>query len=409
MLNYKILVKISGSIAAYKSAYLISKLVQNGFEVQTAASKSALKFIGEATLEGLTGKPVFSDIFETGKIMSHINLAKWADLTILTPATGNTINKLANGIADNLITSLFLAHIWEKPYLIAPAMNVNMFNHPATQVSLKKLKEWGVVILPTEVGHLACGDTGKGKLLDPDKIYTFILNELNKLKSNSEKMKLLITSGGTKENIDGIRFLTNLSTGKTGASLADWFFVNGHNVTLIKAEDAVSPIAPVNTLKYNSFNELESLLKLELSKNNYDAVIHLSAVSDYSLSYVETENKKLKAPLNEKIDSSNRKIKLVLKANYKIVNKLKNFTENKNLKIVSFKFISNDINKISKQKFGEFFKKYDSDYIVFNSLNDRKNGIQTNFKILCKNGDFSNSNNVEDLSKNLEKLLTEQG
>jgi len=360
------------------------------------------------SVEGLTGKPVFSDIFETGKIMSHINLAKWADLTILTPATGNTINKLANGIADNLITSLFLAHIWEKPYLIAPAMNVNMFNHPATQASLKKLKEWGVVILPTEVGHLACGDTGKGKLLDPDKIYTFILNELNKLKSNSEKMKLLITSGGTKENIDGIRFLTNLSTGKTGASLADWFFVNGHNVTLIKAGSAVSPIAPVNILNYNSFNELENLLESELSKNNYDAVIHLSAVSDYSLSYVETENKKLKAPLNKKIESSNRKIKLVLKANHKIVNKLKNFTENKNLKIVSFKFISNDINKISKQKFAEFFKKYDSDYIVLNSVNDRKNGIQTNFKILCRNGDFSNSNNVEELSKKLEKLLTEK-
>ena len=114
MLKSKILFKITGSIAAYKSAYLISKLVQNGFDMQTIVTSSALQFIGKATLEGLTGKPVLDDQYEDGKMMSHINLMKWADLIILWPASANTINKMANGIADNLVTSLFLAHSWDK-------------------------------------------------------------------------------------------------------------------------------------------------------------------------------------------------------------------------------------------------------------------------------------------------------
>lgn len=125
-------------MAAYKSAYLVSKLVQNGFEVQVVMTEASLKFIGKATLEGLTGKPVLIDHFEDGKMMNHISLVKWADLTILCPASANTINKMANGIADNLVTSLFLANTWDKPYLVVPAMNTLMFNHPATQESLEK-------------------------------------------------------------------------------------------------------------------------------------------------------------------------------------------------------------------------------------------------------------------------------
>src|SRR4030043_2048298 len=132
MSKYKILLKITGSIAAYKSAYLISKLVQNNCEVKVAAIDSALKFIGKATLEGLTSYPVYTDSFEEGQMMSHINLVKWADLTLIAPATANTINKIAAGISDNLVSSLFLAHARKKPYLIAPAMNTAMYEHPAT-------------------------------------------------------------------------------------------------------------------------------------------------------------------------------------------------------------------------------------------------------------------------------------
>ncbi len=182
MSNYKILFGITGSIAAYKSAYLISKLVQNGFEVKVVATENSLRFIGSATLEGLTGNKIYVDAFESGEMINHINLIKWADLILVCPASANTINKFANGVADNLLTSLFLAYDFTKPFLIAPAMNTNMYQHPITRESIKKLNKLGIKILPTGEGYLACGDSGSGKLLDPDIIYEQILILLNKIK-----------------------------------------------------------------------------------------------------------------------------------------------------------------------------------------------------------------------------------
>ncbi len=175
MSKFRILFQLSGSIACYKSCAIISKLVQDGHEVQTASTANALKFVGGATLSGLTGKPVFNDIFEAGRTMDHIILAKWADLAVLCPATAHTINQLANGLASDCIGTLFLAYDLKKPYLIAPAMNQEMYNHPATQSSLKKLQNWGVQVLPTDFGHQACGDLGPGRLLNPDAIYEKIM------------------------------------------------------------------------------------------------------------------------------------------------------------------------------------------------------------------------------------------
>lgn len=170
-----VLFQISGSIAAYKSCSVISRLVQSGHAVQTVATRSALEFVGPATLEGLTGRPVFTDAFESGRKMDHIHLARWADLAVLAPATANTINRLATGLADDAVGALFLAWGQEKPYLIAPAMNVEMWNHPATQSSVKRLESWGVKVLPTEIGPQACGEVGEGRLITPERIYEEIL------------------------------------------------------------------------------------------------------------------------------------------------------------------------------------------------------------------------------------------
>jgi phosphopantothenoylcysteine decarboxylase/phosphopantothenate--cysteine ligase len=166
----KILFQLSGSIAAYKACHVISRLVQDGHEVQTVATQSALQFVGPATLEGLTGKPVFTDLYETDKMMDHIYLSKWADLAIICPASANTINSLAAGLASDPIGALFLSYDLKKPYLIAPAMNQQMFKHPATQAALAKLETYGVKILPTDEGHQACGDQGPGRLLDPEEV-----------------------------------------------------------------------------------------------------------------------------------------------------------------------------------------------------------------------------------------------
>jgi phosphopantothenoylcysteine synthetase/decarboxylase len=166
----KILFMLSGSIAAFKACQAISLLVQNGFEVQTASTSGGLKFIGPSTLEGLSGRPVFSDIYESGRAMDHIELAKWADLAIVCPATANTINSLAQGLGSDCIGALFLAYDLKKPFLVAPAMNPQMMSHPATQASLSKLREWNVTVLETGEGRHACGDQGEGRLLEPVQI-----------------------------------------------------------------------------------------------------------------------------------------------------------------------------------------------------------------------------------------------
>lgn len=166
----KILLQLSASVACYKACELISLLVKQGHEVRTAVTKSALRFVGEASLEGLSGKPVLSDLFESGAMMQHIHLIKEHDLLLLYPASAHTVNALAGGLADNLIGALFLANNFQKPYWLAPAMNTGMYEHPATRDSLKKLEGWGCRIFPAESGRLACGDTGAGRLAEPQTV-----------------------------------------------------------------------------------------------------------------------------------------------------------------------------------------------------------------------------------------------
>lgn len=170
MSSSRILFQLSGSIACYKACHVISRLVQQGHEVQAVATGNALRFIGKATLEGLTGRPVFTDAYEEGRMMDHIHLAKWADLAVLCPASANTLNRLAAGLADDCVGSLFLAYDLKKPYVVFPAMNQEMYRHPATQAALAKLQTWGVRVQETEEGHQACGDVGPGRLLEPERI-----------------------------------------------------------------------------------------------------------------------------------------------------------------------------------------------------------------------------------------------
>ncbi|MGQ9643880.1 MAG: bifunctional phosphopantothenoylcysteine decarboxylase/phosphopantothenate--cysteine ligase CoaBC, partial [Ignavibacterium sp.] len=337
MSKYKILFKLTGSIAAYKSAYLISKLVQNNFEVQTVVSDSALQFIGKATLEGLTGKEVLSDTYENGKMMSHINLIKWADIVLLCPASANTINKMANGIADNLITTLFLAHDWNKPYIIAPAMNSKMYNHPITKNSLNKLESIGVKILPTDSGYLACGDVGEGKLLDPDLIYNHLISTL--VKNENKSGNVLITAGATREYIDGVRFISNISTGKTAAAIANVLFHSNYQITYLHSVDSVKPDCIFNEYIFDDLNSLKEKLYSLLESNSYDLVIHSAAISDYTIDNIELENSSLKPDIKTKISSEHNNLTLKLKKTEKLLNQIKKKSLNKNIMLFAFKFI----------------------------------------------------------------------
>jgi phosphopantothenoylcysteine decarboxylase/phosphopantothenate--cysteine ligase len=175
----RVLLLLSGSIACYKACHVVSRLVQAGIEVRTAATPAALRFVGAATLEGLTGTPVFSDVWAEGRAMDHIALARWADLALVCPATANTLNRLAAGLADDPVGALFLAwEIQKKPWWVAPAMNHAMLAHPATQASLTRLAAMGVRVLEPGRGALACGEEGEGRLIEPEPLVLQVLAEL---------------------------------------------------------------------------------------------------------------------------------------------------------------------------------------------------------------------------------------
>lgn len=400
MSKYKILFQISGSIAAYKSAYLISKLVQNGFEVQTMATQSALQFIGKATLEGLTSKPVLTDQFQDGEMMSHITLMKWADLIILAPASANTINKMANGLADNLITSLFLAYNFDKPYLIAPAMNTNMFQHPSTQSSIEKLKSWGIKVLPTDSGYLACGDYGSGKLLDPDKIYDYIIESLSKQESSARK-SILLTAGATREKIDEVRFITNLSTGTTASCIADQLVSKGHHIVYLHGKDSKIPKENCQLIEFNSFADLQNTLYDLLRNNQFDFIIHLAAVSDFTVDKIESDELEIELGENLKINSGIKSLKLHLRQTEKLVDKFKTISRNKNIRLIAFKFSGADDFENSISEAVKLFTSADSDYVVINLIKDRKNNIQKNFLVVDK---FKNQHKAVD-SNELAEII----
>ncbi len=376
MSRSKILFIMSGSIACYKACQVISKLAQKGHEVQVVATASALKFIGNATIEGLTGKPVISDLFLAGNVMDHIHLARWADLVIVAPATADFINKMALGISSDLASSLFLAHDFSKPFLVAPAMNTAMYQHPATQDSVKKLTGMGLQILDSASGILACGETGYGRLLEPDQILEAIENHLPLKPKNptahvvkvtpATAIKILITAGGTQENIDNVRFLSNSSTGQTGYKLARNLFDAGYDVELLKAHHTVIPQPcdfPVTT--FTDYKSIDDSLQKLLKNKTFTHVIHAAAVGDFSISSV-TANGKTVTALG-KLDSS-QDISLQLKVNPKLISKLKTYSSNPTLKVIGFKLTSHSTEDAALQKIQKLMK--DADFVVHNDVQD---------------------------------------
>lgn len=330
----KILFMMSGSIAAFKACQLLSKLVQNNFEVKVVASPSALKFVGPATLEGLSGHRVHSDLWAEGTAMDHIHLVRWADLVIVVPASASLINRLAHGLGDDLLSTLFLAHKFDKPFLLAPAMNTAMYLHPATQASLSKLKAMGLTVLESASGVLACGEEGLGRLLEPELLYAEVLQYSSNLSASSSAQqmttqpKILITSGGTTEPIDQIRSITNKSTGSTGSTLAQTLCQLGYDVTLLKAKNSLPAPAAQKTLEFETFKELQQQLSTELQAHHYEAVIHAAAVSDFSVQNVDATVGKI---------SSQDDLVLHLKRNPKLVDDIKKISLNKSIKLIAFK------------------------------------------------------------------------
>jgi phosphopantothenoylcysteine decarboxylase/phosphopantothenate--cysteine ligase len=364
----KILFQLTGSIACFKACQLLSQLVQAGYEVEIAASKAALSFVGEATLEGLTGRAVHSEVFSNGEYMNHVHLIRWADAVVLCPATANTINKMAAGVGDDLISTMFLAHDFKKPYLVAPAMNDRMLSHPATQNSIATLHRWGIRILPTESGALACGDNGGGRLLEPSLIFSEIQGVLDggiKVQ-RVDQMRVLVTAGGTSEPIDGVRSITNFSTGHTGASIAEHLAADGHQVTLLRAKDSFQPRQDFHGLRertFVTFKDLEVALKEELSQSGYDVIYHAAAVSDFSVAEVAGRG------ATGKIESCNNVV-LTLQPNPKLVDSLRGLSRNPRIKIVAFKLTNTTDIEARREAVHRLATHARPDFIVHNDLSE---------------------------------------
>lgn len=397
----KILFQLSGSIAAYKACEVISSLKKGGHDVRCAASASALRFVGAATLEGLTGYPVFTDAFETGRAMDHIELERWADLIVLCPASASMINKLSAGIGEDAISTLFLAHEFKKPYLVAPAMNHAMYLHPTTQASLTRLREWGVQIIEPESGALACGENGTGRLASPEKILKTIAAVLKKTPGGTGK-DILITFGGTEESIDEVRTLANFSRGHTGALLADFLAENGHRVTAVVSEKAVRSRHHDRLYTYRSFFDLDSLLQKILAEKNFDAIVHLAAVSDFSVESVEVNGAR-KNTVTEKLRSSDR-ISIHLKPNFKIVERLKQYSKNKDILVVAFKLTRTPDLEKRKEDVLKLSLSPGVDYVVHNDyseIDERRH----KFRIYQGSLPLAQGESKKELAEVLEKLL----
>lgn len=376
MLKSKILFNMSGSIAAYKACDVISQLVKAGHEVQVVCTAATFEFIGRSTLEGLTGRPALHDMYAADRAMDHIQLARWADLALLCPASAHTLAKLAQGLADDLVSALYLAWEKDKPYLIAPAMNSHMYLHPATQANLMTLSGRGARILGTGSGPLACGEIGEGRLLEPHEI----LSELESLRS--PKGDVLITFGGTRETIDGVRFITNMSTGATGAELSDRLSGQGWNVTCLRAEGSTRPQRPHQEATFRDFRSLDSELRRILDQQSFRAVIHMAAVSDFSVDQVIQEGQ---TQARDGKLSSSTPITLQLKPNFKIVSRLKDYASPQAPAVIAFK-LTNTVSLAERHAAAEKLLEDPVDYVIHNDMNDLQSaGSQRPFQIFKSN------------------------
>lgn len=371
-MSRNLLLVVTGSVSAFKAAALASKLAQDGFSVRTVLSGGAKEFVGSATFEGLTGNRVLDSTFAPGEAMAHIDLARWADLTLVYPASANTLTKLAQGRADDLVGTLFLAHDFKRPYWVVPAMNPSMLAHPAVTEAVAKLREWGVKVFDAEAGRMACGEVGTGRLIEPDVMRKTVLAEFagHARAAGTKPSRVLITAGGTSESLDPVRVLTNVSTGETGVRIANAAAAEGHEVTLLLAD--TSPFAgevasEVRLLRYRSFSDLDLRMRDELGRGNYDTLIHSAAVSDFHVDRIETETGGLVTG-TMKIHSK-EPLLLRLIPNPKILDRVREYAKNPALRVISFKLATPAVRGGTADLSG-----YDSDVIVHNAVSQIERG-----------------------------------
>jgi len=274
-----ILLCVSGGIAVYKSVALVSKLVQAGFQVKVIMTNSARQFVNPLSFQAMSKNDVFFDTFDEkdSRAIAHINLADWADLVIIAPATANVIGKYANGIADDMLTTTLLAT--EAPVWCAPAMNVHMYDHPAVKRNIDTLYKDGVRFIEPSEGYLACGYVGKGRLEEPEIITQLVIEHFMPKNQPLKGKKVVVSAGPTREKIDPVRYITNFSTGKMGYAMAEAARDLGAEVVLVSGPTTIPKPSNMKIVNVESAEDMFNAIFAEYESS--DIVIKTAAVADY--------------------------------------------------------------------------------------------------------------------------------
>jgi phosphopantothenoylcysteine decarboxylase/phosphopantothenate--cysteine ligase len=397
MLNGKhILLGVTGSIAAYKAANIVRLLVTQGAEVKIVMTPLAKQFITPLTLATLAKNPIYVDFFnpENGEWNSHVSLGMWADAYLIAPATANTIGKMANGIADNLLLTSYLSA--KCPVFVAPAMDLDMYAHPAVQKNIETLKSYGVHFIDAEDGELASGLVGKGRLAAPEKIVESLDAFFNGQQSLTGK-KVMVTAGPTYEKIDAVRFIGNYSSGKMGYAIAEECASRGAEVVLISGPTSLSVHnGNIKLVRVNSAREMYEACNSEFPQCN--AAVLSAAVADFTPQNVS----------DTKIKRKDNNLEITLKPTDDIAASLGKIKGNRVL--VGFALekeneLENAIGKLERKNF---------DFIVLNSMNDKGAGFNHDTNKITiinrskevKNYDLKSKVMVaKDIVDEIEKLL----
>jgi len=356
----KILLIICGGISAYKSLELIRLFKKQGSEVKTILTKSAKEFITPLSVASLSQEKVYDDLFnaENEAEMDHISLSRWADLILVAPATANTISKLSAGSSDDLASTVILAS--DKDIFLTPAMNVRMWEHPSTKENLNKLKSYGYKVIGPEIGDMACGEFGEGKMTEPKDIIQVIELYFNSL-INNQKLRALVTAGPTNEYIDPVRFITNKSSGKQGYALAKAFAKKGFQTTLISGPTNLKVDNNINLIKVETAHEM---LKATQENLPVDVAIFSAAVADFKVK--EKNERKIK---------KQESLHLALEKNIDILNYVSKHNSLRPKLVIGFAAETNNVEENAKKKLME----KNCDWIIANDVSNKSIGFDSNF------------------------------
>ena len=380
--NKKILLIICGGISAYKSLELIRLFKKNGARVKTILTKNAKEFVTPLSVSSLSQEKVYDDIFsaENEAEMDHISLSRWADAVLVAPITANTISKVASGNAEDLASTVLLAS--NKQIFLAPAMNVRMWEHPSTKENILKLKSFGYKIIGPEIGDMACGEYGEGKMTEPNEIVNTLKNYFSNLDKN-KKLKALVTAGPTNEYIDPVRFITNKSSGKQGYEIAKCLRDNGFDTTLISGKTSIKPLDGVN---FVSVETAEEMFKESLNNLPTDVAIFSAAVSDFKVkNYKSTKIKK------------NEEFNLELEKNIDILNHISNHNSLRPKITIGFAAETNNLSINAKRKLNE----KNCDWVIANDVSDQTIGFGSDFNKISIFYKDKPEENFEKMSKSL--------